>query len=587
MDIFHFLTLIGGLCLFLFGMNLMGQALERRAGNKLRTLLDKMTGRVMAGFFTGLGITAIIQSSSATTVMVVGFVNSGLMTLRQAIHVIMGANVGTTVTAWLLSLSGIDGSSLWIQLLKPTSFTPVLALIGTVLYMFCKDTKKKDTGMILLGFATLMFGMDTMSGAVAGLKDVPAFVQLFVLFKNPVLGMLAGALLTAIIQSSSASVGILQALAMTGAVSYGAAVPIIMGQNIGTCVTALLSSVGANKNAKRAAVVHLLFNVIGVAVLLTVFCIVQAVAAPAILGEQATMTGIATVHSVFNIVCTAMLLPASGLLERLAIRLVPEGKHKDTATVELDERLLATPSLALQQSRQVAVEMAEHAVRALKNALTALQQYTPELAKSIRADEEQCDRYEDGLGTYLVKLSSRKMGEAESEEATELLKAIGDFERISDHAVNVLRSAEELQDKGLTFSPDATRELEVLAAAIRQILELTLEAFRHSDGVIAADVEPLEQVIDSLKEQLRTRHILRMQQGGCSIEAGFVWADLLTALERTSDHCSNIAGCIIDAAQHNLNLHETLRTAKAQDSVFASRFDRYAREYRLPTPTAV
>ena len=587
MDIFHFLTLIGGLCLFLFGMNLMGQALERRAGNKLRTLLDKMTGRVMAGFFTGLGITAIIQSSSATTVMVVGFVNSGLMTLRQAIHVIMGANVGTTVTAWLLSLSGIDGSSLWIQLLKPTSFTPVLALIGTVLYMFCKDTKKKDTGMILLGFATLMFGMDTMSGAVAGLKDVPAFVQLFVLFKNPVLGMLAGALLTAIIQSSSASVGILQALAMTGAVSYGAAVPIIMGQNIGTCVTALLSSVGANKNAKRAAVVHLLFNVIGVAVLLTVFCIVQAVAAPAILGEQATMSGIATVHSVFNIVCTAMLLPASGLLERLAIRLVPEGKHKDTATVELDERLLATPSLALQQSRQVAVEMAEHAVRALQNSLLTLQQYTPELAKSIRADEEQCDRYEDGLGTYLVKLSSRKMGEAESEEATELLKAIGDFERISDHAVNVLRSAEELQDKGLTFSPDATRELEVLAAAIRQILELTLEAFRHSDGVIAADVEPLEQVIDSLKEQLRTRHILRMQQGGCSIEAGFVWADLLTDLERTSDHCSNIAGCIIDAAQHNLNLHETLRTAKAQDSVFASRFDRYAREYRLPAPTAV
>lgn len=587
MDIFHFLTLIGGLCLFLFGMNLMGQALERRAGGKLRSLLDKMTGRVMAGFFTGLGITAIIQSSSATTVMVVGFVNSGLMSLRQAIHVIMGANVGTTVTAWLLSLSGIDGSSLWIQLLKPTSFTPVLALIGTVLYMFCKDTKKKDTGMILLGFATLMFGMDTMSGAVAGLKDVPAFVQLFVLFKNPVLGMLAGALLTGIIQSSSASVGILQALAMTGAVSYGAAVPIIMGQNIGTCVTALLSSVGANKNAKRAAVVHLLFNVIGVAVMLTVFCIVQAVAAPAILGEQATMSGIATVHSVFNIVCTAMLLPASGLLEKLATRLVPEGKHKDNATVELDERLLATPSLALQQSRQVAVEMAEHAVRALKNALTVLRQYSPELAQSIRADEEQCDRYEDGLGTYLVKLSARKMGEAESEEATELLKAIGDFERISDHAVNVLRSAEELQDKGLTFSPDATRELEVLAAAIRQILDLTLEAFRHSDGVIAADVEPLEQVIDSLKEQLRTRHILRMQQGGCSIEAGFVWSDLLTDLERTSDHCSNIAGCVIDAAQHNLNLHETLRTAKAQDSVFASRFDRYAREYRLPAPTAV
>ena len=587
MDIFSVITLFGGLALFLFGMTVMGDSLEKQGGSKLKGILERLTSSRLGGVLLGAGVTAIIQSSSATTVMVVGFVNSGLMSLRQAIHVIMGANVGTTVTAWLLSLSGIDGSSLWIQLLKPTSFTPVLALIGTVLYMFCQDTKKKDTGMILLGFATLMFGMDTMSGAVAGLKDVPAFVQLFVLFRNPVLGMLAGALLTGIIQSSSASVGILQALAMTGAVSYGAAVPIIMGQNIGTCVTALLSSVGANKNAKRAAVVHLLFNVIGVAVLLTVFCIVQAVAAPAILGEQATMSGIATVHSVFNIVCTAMLLPASGLLEKLATRLVPEGKHKDDATVELDERLLATPSLALQQSRQVAVEMAEHAVRTLKNALTVLQQYSPELAKSIRADEEQCDRYEDGLGTYLVKLSARKMGEAESEEATELLKAIGDFERISDHAVNVLRSAEELQDKGLTFSPDATRELEVLAAAIRQILDLTLEAFRHSDRVIAADVEPLEQVIDSLKEQLRTRHILRMQQGGCSIEAGFVWSDLLTDLERTSDHCSNIAGCVIDAAQHNLNLHETLRTAKAQDSVFASRFDRYAREYRLPAPTTV
>ncbi len=585
MDIFHALTMIGGLCLFLFGMSLMGQALERRAGNKLRTLLNRMTGKVLTGFLTGLGITAIIQSSSATTVMVVGFVNSGLMTLHQAINVIMGANVGTTVTAWLLSLGGIDGSSLWVQLLKPSSFTPVLALVGIVLYMFCHNQKKKDTGMILLGFATLMFGMETMSGAVAVLKDVPAFVNLFTAFKNPVLGMLAGAVLTGIIQSSSASVGILQALAMTGAVSYAAAVPIIMGQNIGTCVTALISSVGTNKNAKRAVVLHLMFNVIGVVVLLTVFCIVRAVAAPAILDEEATMYGIAVVHSVFNILCTAMLLPAGGLLEKLVIWLVPEGKKADKP-VELDERLLATPSLALQRSREITVDMAECAVRAMRNALAVIARYTPELAAQIRADEERCDHYEDVIGTYLVKLSAQKMGETESEEATELLKAIGDFERISDHAVNILGSAEELQEKDLHFSESASGELATLSAAIDRILAISLRAFAEGDVALAAEVEPLEQVIDKLKEEMRTRHILRMQQGGCSIEAGFVWSDLLTDLERTSDHCSNIAGCIIDAAQHNLNLHETLRTTKAADAVFRSRFDEYAHEYTLPKPVA-
>ena len=585
MDIFHALTMIGGLCLFLFGMSLMGQALERRAGNKLRTLLNRMTGKVLTGFLTGLGITAIIQSSSATTVMVVGFVNSGLMTLHQAINVIMGANVGTTVTAWLLSLGGINGSSLWVQLLKPSSFTPVLALVGIVLYMFCHNQKKKDTGMILLGFATLMFGMETMSGAVAVLKDVPAFVNLFTAFKNPVLGMLAGAVLTGIIQSSSASVGILQALAMTGAVSYAAAVPIIMGQNIGTCVTALISSVGTNKNAKRAAVLHLMFNVIGVVVLLTVFCIVRAVAAPAILDEEATMYGIAVVHSVFNILCTAMLLPAGGLLEKLVIWMVPEGKKADKP-VELDERLLATPSLALQRSREITVDMAECAVRAMRNALAVIARYTPELAAQIRADEERCDHYEDVIGTYLVKLSAQKMGETESEEATELLKAIGDFERISDHAVNILGSAEELQEKDLHFSESASGELATLSAAIDRILAISLRAFAEGDVALAAEVEPLEQVIDKLKEEMRTRHILRMQQGGCSIEAGFVWSDLLTDLERTSDHCSNIAGCIIDAAQHNFNLHETLRTTKAADAVFRSRFDEYAHEYTLPKPVA-
>ena len=583
MDIFNVLTMIGGLSLFLFGMNLMGQALERRAGDKLRSLLDRMTSGVFAGFLTGLCITAIIQSSSATTVMVVGFVNSGLMTLRQAINVIMGANVGTTVTAWLLSLSGIDSGNIWVQLLKPSSFTPVLALIGIINYMFCRSSKKKDTGMILLGFATLMFGMETMSGAVAGLKDVPAFTDLFIAFKNPVLGVLAGAILTAVIQSSSASVGILQALAVTGSVSYAAAIPIIMGQNIGTTVTAMISSIGTNKNAKRAAVVHLLFNVIGVVVLLTLFCIVRAAFAPALLNESATMYGIAVAHSAFNLLCTAILLPAGSLLEKLACRIVPDDARVEVVT-ELDERLLPTPSLALRQSRAVACEMAECSVRALNNALTALTANTPELAQSIRDDEERCDHYEDILGTYLVKLSARKLGRAESEESTELLKTIGDFERISDHAVNILTSAEEMTRKNLTFSANAKNELITITSAIREILSLALKAFERRDNDIASQVEPLEQVIDTLKEQMRTRHILRMQQGQCSIEAGFVLSDLLTDLERTSDHCSNIAGCIIDASHHNLNLHETLREAKAADSGFQSTFHSYAEKYQLPLP---
>ena len=583
MTIFNALTLVGGLCLFLLGMNLMGQALERRAGGRLRTLLDKMTSRVMLGFLTGLGVTAIIQSSSATTVMVVGFVNSGLMTLRQAINVIMGANVGTTVTAWFLSLAGIDSGSLWVQLLKPASFTPVLALIGIIFYMFCKDTRKKDTGLILLGFTTLMFGMETMSGAVAGLRDVPAFTNLFLAFTNPLLGVLVGALVTAVIQSSSASVGILQALSVTGGVSYAAAIPIIMGQNIGTCVTALLSSVGTNKNARRAAIVHLLFNVIGVTVLLTAFCIVKAALSPALLDEPATMYGIAIVHSVFNILCTAMLLPAGGLLERLAMRLVPDGKSADE-TAELDKRLLATPSLALQQARTLAGGMASCAARALENALAAFDAYTPELAQSIREDEERCDHYEDIIGTYLVQLSSRTMSQCESEEATELLKTIGDFERISDHAVNVLESAEELREKGLAFSGTAQEEYGVLAGAVREILHLAINAFAAGDRAAAAQVEPLEEVIDKLKEQMRTRHILRMQRGACSIEAGFVWSDLLTDLERISDHCSNIAGCVLDAAQHNLNLHETLRTVRREDADFRTRLAADAEKYRLPDP---
>ncbi len=505
---------------------------------------------------------------------------------------LVGSDMFLSLQEWheperILSLAGIDSGSLWVQLLKPASFTPVLALIGIIFYMFCKDTRKKDTGLILLGFTTLMFGMETMSGAVAGLKDVPAFTNLFIAFKNPVLGVLAGAILTAVIQSSSASVGILQALAVTGSVSYAAAIPIIMGQNIGTTVTAMISSIGTNKNAKRAAVVHLLFNVIGVVVLLTVFCIVRAVFAPALLNEPATMYGIAVAHSAFNLLCTAILLPAGGLLEKLAKRIVPDdAQAQGEKTVELDERLLATPSLALSRSRAVAYEMADCAVRALNNSLTALTANTPELAQSIRDDEERCDHYEDILGTYLVKLSARKMGRSESEEATELLKTIGDFERISDHAVNILTSAEEMTRKGLTFSASAKNELATVTAAIREILSLSLKAFERHDTAIASQVEPLEQVIDTLKEQMRTRHILRMQQGQCSIEAGFVLSDLLTDLERTSDHCSNIAGCIIDASRHNLNLHETLREAKSADSGFQSAFHTYAEKYQLPLPAA-
>lgn len=580
MDIFNVLTMIGGLCLFLFGMNLMGQALERRAGGKLQSLLDKMTGSVPAGFLTGLGITAIIQSSSATTVMVVGFVNSGLMTLRQAINVIMGANVGTTVTAWLLSLAGISGSNIWVNLLKPSSFTPVLALIGIIFYMFCKSGKKKDTGMILLGFATLMFGMETMSGAVSGLKDVPAFASLFLMFKNPILGVLAGALLTGIIQSSSASVGILQALAVTGQVSYAAAIPIIMGQNIGTCVTALISSVGTQKNAKRAAVVHLMFNVIGVVVLLTAFWIVKIAFAPAILDENATMSGIAIAHSLFNILCTAMLLPAGGLLEKLAIRIVPDKGGKEQP-VELEERLLITPSVALGRCRAVASEMARCAGEALHMALTTFENYSPELAESIRENESRCDRYEDELGTYLVRLSAQQLSDAESEEATELLKIIGDFERISDHAVNLLAASEELRSKGLGFSATAEKELKVLIGAVSEILNTAERAFSEKDLAAAAQVEPLKQVIVALKEQMRTRHILRMQQGHCSIEAGFVWSDLLTDLERMADHCSNIAGCVLDAANHGLNLHETLRAMRADDPDFRRAYGTYAEKYRL------
>ncbi len=578
MTIFNMLTLIGGLCLFLFGMNLMGQALERRAGSKLQTILGKMTTNKMAGMFTGLGVTSIIQSSSATTVMVVGFVNSGLMTLRQAINVIMGANIGTTVTAWILSLGGIESDNIVMQMLKPMSFTPILALIGIVLYMFCKSDKKKDTGTILLGFTVLMFGMDIMTDSVSGLADIPAFQNLFVMFKNPILGVLVGAILTAIIQSSSASVGILQALTMTGAVSYGAAIPIIMGQNIGTCITAILSSFGTNRNAKRAALVHLSFNVIGTIVWLTVFTLVDFVVEPALFDQAATTSGIAVAHSAFNIGCTILLLPMTSFLEKLAYKLVPETKLPDTVT-ELDERLLNTPAVALERCHVLAIDMAKDAIASLKDGITCLTAYTPELAKAVRDMEDKTDHYEDIIGTYLVKLSALQISDKDSAKAAMLLKVIGDLERISDHAVNLLDSAEEIRNKSVTFSEEAKTELANLSKASEEILDLSYLAFAESNMEAARTVEPLEQVIDKLKEIMRNNHISRLQQGSCSIETGFVWSDIITNLERASDHCSNIAGCVIDAEDRNLNLHESLRVMKTDSSYYKEQYEAFASKY--------
>ncbi len=580
MDIFSVLTLIGGLCLFLFGMNLMGEALERRAGGSLRTILGKLTTKKSAGFLTGLGVTAIIQSSSATTVMVVGFVNSGLIALSQAINVIMGANVGTTVTAWILSLGGIESDNVWVKMLKPTSFTPILALIGIIYYMFCKNGKKKDNGVILLGFAVLMFGMDTMSDAVKGLRDLEWFKNLFIMFENPVLGVLAGAVLTGIIQSSSASVGILQALAATGKVTYGSAIPIIMGQNIGTCVTALLSSIGANKNAKRAALVHLSFNVIGTVVWLIVFWAIKLLLSPVLLTETATSFGIAIAHSIFNILCTILLLPMGSLLEKLVTKLVPDSKEPENVS-ELDERLLTTPAVALERCHTVAGNMAQCSAKALSDAVSALKNYTPALADSVRENEEKADRYEDILSTYLVKLSTLQINQTDSAEAAMLLKSIGDLERISDHATNVLESAEELRSKDISFSDEGKAELNVLLSAVGEIMELTLNAFLHRDTDAVASISPLEHTIDELKEKMRTNHILRLQQGGCTIDLGFIWSDLLTSLERVSDHCSNIAGCLLDFANLDMNFHENLRAVKNFGEDYRQKVAYYENKYSL------
>ncbi len=589
------LPLIGGLCLFLFGMNTMGSALERRAGNSLKSLLGKLTNNTFLGFLTGMGVTAIIQSSSATTVMVVGFVNSGLMTLRQSIGVIMGANVGTTVTAWILSLQnvgGLGGDTWYLDIMKPTSFCAILALIGIVVYMLPKATQKnKDTATIMLAFAVLMFGMDIMSDAMKPLAQSDAFKQLFIAFgNNPILGMLAGAALTAIIQSSSASVGILQGFVLAAMASgpevqatltFGALLPIIMGQNIGTCATAMLSCIGANTNAKRAAVVHLLFNVIGTAFLLTGFYVIGAVWQPALFDQFVGAWGIPVAHTTMKLICVVLMLPAYRVLEKLACLLVRDKKTAESqAFSELDERLLNAPSVALERCHHLTCRMAEDAIKVLKDSLYALTNYTPELGRAIREGEDKGDHYEDILGTYLVKLSSCRLDERQSAEAAGLLRVIGDFERISDHSVNIVESAEEMMEKKLVLSAQARTELSVLTAAVDEILSLAEKAFLNNDLEAALKVEPLESVIDKLKEEMRAHHILRLQQGGCTIEGGFVWNDLLTNLERTSDHCSNIAACVIDTAEQNLNMHESIRALHKNDD-YMSLHEQYAAKYSL------
>ena len=586
MTIFNVFTLMGGIAMFLYGMDLMGKALEQTAGSKLQGILSTMTSSPIRGLLLGMAVTAVIQSSGATTVMAVGFVNSGLMELHQAISVIMGANVGTTVTGWLLSLSGLEGDSFLTKMMNPTAWSPILGFIGIWLYMIGKD-RKRGVGKILLGFSILMAGMNTMSHAMSPLADEPWFMDLFLSFKNPILGVIAGAVLTAVLQSSSASVGILQALTSTGAVTYSAAVPIIMGQNIGTTVTALISSAGANKNAKRTAFVHLYFNVIGTILFLCGFYGLNALIGFAFFNETANTFGIAIVHTIFNVVTTAILLPFNRLLEKLAILTVPDSpSDKKQENTLLDERLLTTPSVAVGRAMLTGGDMAEICRTALLQAMSTTRVWNDAIADEVIRKEDAVDHYEDVLGTYLVKLSAKHLSVEDNRSVNTLLHTIGDFERISDHAVNILSSAEEMEQKGLTFSGSALNELAILTSAIREILSLSLKSFSSQDVALAQQVEPLEQVIDTLKEQMRTRHILRMQQGHCSIEAGFVLSDLLTDLERTSDHCSNIAGCVIDARAHNLNLHETLRQAKTADGSFQQTYESYVEKYQLPVPSS-
>ena len=585
MTIFNVFSLFGGLALFLFGMDIMGKALEKQAGGQLQKILSKLTDNPLKGFFLGLCVTAVIQSSSATTVMVVGFVNSGIMELHQAIGVIMGSNVGTTVTSWILGLSGLQGDSFWIQMLKPTSFSPVLAFLGILLYMG-KSEKRQGVGTIMIGFAVLMTGMTTMSQAVAPLQDEAWFTNLFVRFSNPLLGVLVGAIVTGVIQSSSASVGILQALSSTGVITFGSAIPIIMGQNIGTCVTALLSSVGANKNARRAAMVHLYFNIIGVALFLTVFYGLNAVLHFTFVNDTVTAWGIAVVHSIFNLTATAVLLPFANVLEKLAIATIPDDAQKESFAL-LDERLLNTPAMAVERARSATAEMAELARTGVIQAMSLTHKWDDALAQKVREEEEKVDHYEDALGTYLVKLSGREMSHADSQSVNTLLHTISDFERISDYSVNLLESAEEMHTKDVHFSDDAREELQVLEDAVQDTLNRTTDAFRKGDLHLAGKVEPLEQVVDELVRAIKARHIARLQAGSCSIEYGFILDDLLTNYERVCDHCSNVAVAQIEVAQDSFDTHAYLNDLKSghdskESEQFQRRLDRYRERYLFP-----
>lgn len=584
MDVFDMLELVFGLALFLFGMSLMGDALKRSAGNRLKMILGKLTSNTFKGFLLGLVVTAIIQSSSVTTVMVVGFVSSGTMTLTQATGVIMGANLGTAATAWIISLSeiGADGQSVStvLELFKTTTWVPIIALVGICMLMFSRSSRKKDIAAILLGFAVLMAGIEYMSGSVAGLKDNEGFRSVMTMFENPILGLLAGLGVTAIVQSSSASVGILQSLTVSGTITYGMAIPIVMGQNIGTCVTALISSAGATRDGKRAAFVHLYFNIIGVAVWLPVYCILEKVTSIGLADKTIDMVGVAVVHTTFKLLSIALMSPFTKQLEKLA-SITVKGKNDEEVNI-LDERLLATPAIAIERANEVASKMARISVDAMRTAIKLFDSYDRKNAQLVRDYEDKADKYEDMLGSYLIKLSSRSMTESESHSVTKLLHILGDFERISDHAVNIVESAEEMLDKKIEFSDEAKEELKVLCSAVLEILDLAERSFTENDISAANMVEPLEQVVDYLRDEIKKRHIKRLQNSVCSIEHGFVLSDILTNLERVSDHCSNIAGCVIEISQHDaLDMHEYLKEVKSEGADFKRMYGDYLKKYSL------
>ena len=586
MDIFSILSLIGGLAMFLYGMNAMGQGLEKLSGSRLERILEKMTSNPFKGIALGALVTAVIQSSSATTVMVVGFVNSGIMKLSQAIGVIMGANIGTTMTSWLLSLTGIEGDSMIMQLLKPTSFTPILAIIGIFLISMSKSSKKKDIGTILVGFAILMFGMNAMSEAVKPLAENEQFTSILTIFSNPIFGVIAGAILTAVIQSSSASVGILQALCETDSLKYSVALPIIMGQNIGTCVTALLSAIGANKNAKRAALVHLYFNLIGTIVFMVLFYIINAIFPFKFFEQSANQAGIAIMHSVFNIFATIVWLPFMKLLEKLAYISVRDKKDDNAPKNEfqiLDPRFLATPSVALEQCKSVAIRMADCARDTLKLSIGLVSKYNDRDAETVTENENKVDIYEDKLGSYLLQLGSKNLTPADSQTVNMLLHCIGDFERISDHAVNITECAKEMHEKGLSFSKKAVEEIHIFNGAINEILDTAIMAFEHNDIEQAKSVEPLEEVIDVMRTEIRNRHVRRLRKGKCTIEMGFVLTDLITNYERVADHCSNIAVCMIQIHDNSFDTHGYINDLKATNNEeFQKKFAIYSEKYMLP-----